>query len=256
MTDRTRRAGTAAGGGGSREPTATVRYGPHPDQLVDLWSPAGASVTPVVFIHGGFWRAAYDRSHATPLAADLAARGHPVAMVEYRRVGHDGGGWPGTFDDVTAAIAAATGDDRPVVVGHSAGGHLALWYAKQAPHKVRGVVGLAPVADLGLAHRLGLGNGAVGELLGAGPDGEPDRYAAADPARHLPLGVPAVIVHGADDDVVPVSVSRSYVSAARASGGRTWLTELPQVEHFGVIDPRSRAWPAVLDAIAAVSRDA
>src|SRR6266508_2585042 len=143
-----------------------VRYGPHPEQVVDLWLPSGRlpsgrAKPPIVFIHGGFWRAAYDRTHATPLAADLAGRGHPVAMIEYRRVGHDGGGWPGTLDDVAAAIAAVPELDRPIVMGHSAGGHLALWYAGHAPHTVRGVVALAPVADLGMAYRLGLGNGAV-----------------------------------------------------------------------------------------------
>jgi acetyl esterase/lipase len=240
----------------------TVRYGPHPEHMVDLWLPRGATAEPpVVFIHGGFWRAAYDRTHAAPLAADLADRGHPVALIEYRRVGHDGGGWPGTFDDVAAAITAAGpglgpgSEDRPVLVGHSAGGHLALWYAKRAPHTVRGVVGLAPVADLEAAYRLGLSRGAVAELLGGGPDSEPDRYAAADPMRQLPLGVPAVIVHGAADDVVPPPISRGYAAAAQALGDDITLVELPEVEHFGLIDPRSRAWPAVLDAIAAVGRD-
>jgi acetyl esterase/lipase len=240
------------------EPARTVRYGSDPEHVVDLWLPArvAAGTPAVIFIHGGFWRAAYDRTHATPFAADLVARGYPVAMVEYRRVGHEGGGWPGTFDDIEAAVVAvrpALGEDRPLIVmGHSAGGHLALWYAKRAPHPVRGVVALAPVADLDTAYRLGLGRGAVAELLRGGPDEQPDRYASADPRRLLPLGVPTVIVHGEYDDVVPVQIGRDYAAAARLAGDDARLVELPGVEHFGVIDPQSAAWPAVLDAIAAL----
>lgn len=252
-------------------PHRTLRYGAHPDQVTDFWLPAGATHRPpVVFVHGGFWRAAYDRAHTAALSADLAGRGYPVATIEFRRVGHEGGGWPGTFDDVEAAVSAAVaampaampaamGAAMPaagpvIVAGHSAGGQLALWYAKRAPHLVRGVVALAPVADLGLAYRLGLGANAVAELLGGGPDDEPDRYAAADPIRHLPLGVAVVVVHGSDDDVVPVEIGRGYVTAARSAGGDATLVELPGVEHYGLIDPRSAAWPAVLGALASVSQ--
>ncbi len=241
-------------------PDRTVRYGDHPDQLVDLRVPIPTRTFPedasrpfsgdarpgVIFIHGGFWRAAFDRTHAGPLSADLATRGYPVATVEFRRVGTPGGGWPGTLDDVSAAVAAATAElgGAPVLMGHSAGGHLALWYAARAPERVRAVVALAPVADLVLAHELGLGAGAVAALLGGGPADVPDRYAAADPMRHLPLPVPAVLVHGTEDDRVPVEVSRRYATAAGVH-----LVELPGVEHFGVIDPLSRAWPAVLEAL-------
>jgi len=222
-----------------------VRYGPYPDQLVETRGTAGPAV---VFVHGGFWRAAWDRTHAGPLAADLAARGYRVATVEFRRVGQDGGGWTGTFDDVSAAVdVAVDGFGGPaVLVGHSAGGHLALWYAARAPERVRGVVALAPVADLGLAHGLGLGDGAVAALLGGGPAEVPDRYAAADPVRLGVLPVPAVLVHGTADDRVPVEVSRAYAAMA---GSHVQLWELPGVDHFALIDPLSAAWPTVLRAL-------
>jgi acetyl esterase/lipase len=258
-------------------PDFTVRYGPHPDQIADVrMPPAGREPTGplVVFIHGGFWRAAYDRSHTGPLAADLAARGYPVATIEYRRVGQPGGGWPGTLDDVVAAVERVPdlvsdriGLDvsRPVLAGHSAGGHLALWYASDAasrdaasrdaasrdaasrdaagPATLRGVLALAPVADLALAHRLGLGDGAVAALLGGGPADVPERYATAQPGRPA---VPVVIVHGTEDDVVPVAVSRAYVCKGMK------LIELPGVEHYALIDPHSSAWATVVGALGAI----
>jgi acetyl esterase/lipase len=246
----------------ARRPDFTVRYGTHPDQIADVRvPPAGRAPTGplVIFIHGGFWRAAYDRSHTGPLAADLAARGYPVATIEYRRVGQPGGGWPGTLDDVAAAVervpdlvsdqigAAA---HRPVLAGHSAGGHLALWYASRAhgaeDPALRGVLALAPVADLALAYRLGLGDGAVAALLGGGPADAPDRYASAQPGRPA---VPVIIVHGAEDDVVPVAVSRVYAWEGMK------LIELPGVEHYAVIDPDSSAWSAVVGALGAIGHE-
>jgi acetyl esterase/lipase len=233
-------------------PDFTVSYGTHPDQIADVRLPPGDPTGPlVVFIHGGFWKAAFDRTHTGPLATDLAVRGYPVATIEYRRVGRDGG-WPETFDDAAAAldtvpalVGARTGLDltRPVVAGHSAGGHLALWYAGRPGARARGVVALAPVAELAVAYRLGLGGGAVAALLGGGPADVPDRYAAAQPARPT---VPVVIVHGADDDVVPIEVSRAY------AGADTNVVELPDTEHFALIDPDSTAWPRVLGALGAI----
>jgi acetyl esterase/lipase len=204
----------------------------------------------VVFLHGGFWMAEWDRTHVAPLAADLASRGYPVVTPEYRRVGQPGGGWPGTFDDVEAGVAAALARLElpvPVLAGHSAGGQLALWAAGRLPS--RGVLALAPVADLGRAYHLGLDGGAVDRLLGGGPDEVPGRYATVDPARLLPSPVPVVVVHGTLDDRVPVGMSQDYVTAARARGGQARLVELPAVEHFGIIDPHSPAWPAVLSAL-------
>ncbi|MGW1379348.1 alpha/beta hydrolase family protein [Streptomyces sp. NPDC002446] len=218
-------------------PDRTVAYGPHPDQIVDLYGPAaGASGPLVVLLHGGFWRAAYDRRHLSPLAAAVAGRGLPVALAEYRRVGA-GGGAPQTFEDVAAGIEAAAGETGAagglVVVGHSAGGHLALLAAARPGTPVTRVIAVSPVADLARAHELGLSNGAVAELLGAGP-GLPERLAAADPARRPPAGVPVTILHGTDDGDVPLDVSRRYAAAHPAG---TDLRELPGVGHYAPVTP-------------------
>jgi acetyl esterase/lipase len=235
-------------------PDATVRYGDRPDQVADLRFPGRAAGPPrplVVVVHGGFWREEYDRGHTGPLAADLAARGWPVAQLEYRRTGQAGGGWPGTFADVAAGLTmlpALVGDvladvsGTPLLLGHSAGGHLALWWSGLAgPAAVRGVVALAPVTDLVESHRLDLDAGAVTALLGGTPDEVPHRYAYAEPRRPT---VPTIVVHGTRDQQVPVTLSRRWTA-----GSDTELRELPDVEHFGVIDPQSRAWPAVVDAV-------
>ncbi|MDQ7907097.1 alpha/beta hydrolase [Phytohabitans sp. ZYX-F-186] len=233
-------------------PDATVRYGDHPDQIADVrMPPPRAKARPlVIVVHGGFWRAEWDRSHISPLAAALAAAGYPVAQLEYRRTGQPGGGWPGTFADVVAGVTAipqlmGLGWAPPLLLGHSAGGHLALWYALAGPAPVLGVVALAPVADLAEAHRLDLDQGAVAALLGGGPTEVPDRYAEADPSARTPPGVRSVIIHGARDRHVPVEISRKYTATARAEGGDVSLIELPESEHFALIDPQSSAWPVV-----------
>ncbi len=220
-----------------------MAYGAEPDNVADVYLPGGVPELPlVVFLHGGFWRAAWDRTHARPLAADLAARGYPVAIPEYRRTGAPGGGWPGTFDDVRAAVATLPElvglPGPPLLAGHSAGGHLALWVASRVP--ARGVLALAPVTDLTAAYRLDLDAGAVAALLGGAPEEYPDRYAEADP---VPPPVPVTVLHGTADAQVPVAMSRSY-----ADRGVT-LRELPDADHFGLIDPLDAAWPTVVDAL-------
>lgn len=244
----------------------TLRYGTHPDQVVDITFPQGGTRPPLVLLlHGGFWRIAYDRVHLRAVADALTAEGFAVANVEYRRVG-GGGGWPSTFTDVGDAVDAVQAAlvDRVdlssvAYVGHSAGGHLALWAAVRdrlpagAPGRaghaplVRGVVALAPAADLATVDRLGLSGGAVRELLGGSPAAVPDRFAAADPAV---LGTPpatTVVVHGLLDDIVPVEVSRSYRDRTGVS-----LVELPGTGHFELIDPASAAWPVVRTALRGV----
>jgi acetyl esterase/lipase len=246
-------------------PARTIAYGDHPDQVGNLHLPPGDGGGPwpvVVLIHGGFWRWGWDRTLMTPLARDLAGRGYAAWNIEYRRVGQDGGGWPGTLVDVAAAADAVTGLDRvdpaqAVTIGHSAGGHLALWLASRhrlgaeapgAAPRLRPVaaVSQAGVADLARGAEDGLGNGACEGLLGGGPRAVPDRYAAASPAALLPLGVSQLLVHGGRDEIVPPGQSRAYAHAARAAGDEVELVELPEDDHFDVIEVDSAGWAAVI----------
>ncbi|MGS2617255.1 alpha/beta hydrolase family protein [Micromonospora sp. LZ34] len=249
-------------------PDHTVAYGAHPDQIADLRRPAGGGPAGrlVVVVHGGFWRAEYDRTHTGPLAAALAGLGHPVAQLEYRRTGRPGGGWPGTLADVVAGVTALPGlaadampgrvaAGAPILVGHSAGGHLALYTAATVPAAVGGVLALAPVSDLAEAYRLDLDGGAVAALLGGGPTDFPDRYATSDPRSLVPLQTRAVVMHGALDEQVPAAMSRSFVAADRAVGGDIRLVELAGCEHFGLIDPESAAWPEVTTAFRSLHED-
>lgn len=263
----------------ARPPDEVLAYGPGPEQVCDVWwtrpAPGERRRPLVLLIHGGFWRAEYDRRHALPMAEALADAGFVVALVEYARVGMPGGGWPGTFDDVADAVdrlpqmindAARYELSRPVLVGHSAGGQLALWagarhrlppdcrWHRAEPIKIDGVVGLAPVACLGDADRTGVGGGAVARLMGGHADDHPDRYALADPFAMLPAGTPTVLVHGDQDPWVPIEQSRMYAAAATAAGDHVRLLELEGVEHYGVIDPLSTAWPAVLQSIDLVAQ--
>ena len=157
-----------------------------------------------------------------------------------------------------AAAPDTVRTDGVVLVGHSAGGQLALWAA--ARHRmnsaVRGVVALAPVSSLSRADREGVGDGAVADLLGGHADEVPDRYAAADPTALVPSGLRTVIVHGPRDEWVPVEHSRSYLTHARAAGDDVTLVEPPGAAHFAVIDPLSSAWSAVLAAVRELSAPA
>lgn len=270
-------------------PAASAAYGAHPDQVVDFYLPRGtpgARPAPLVgLVHGGAWRAAYDRAHVSPLAAHLAAQGFAVASVEYRRGGPaqpreraasgpaPAGRWPDTLDDIAAAVDAlprlaldtlgeqAVDPCRTVLTGHSAGGHLVLWAAarhllptdspwhRSAPPPLRGVVALAPIADFTTAIRKEVCGGAVLDLLG-GPDRAEARLPHADPAVLVPTGIATTIVHGTTDNVVPPQVSAAFVSAATAAGEEPTVAWLAGTGHFPLIDPSSPACATVLDEIA------
>jgi acetyl esterase/lipase len=235
-----------------------VPYGSGAHQFGDLRLPKGNGPHPVVMnIHGGFWRNEYDLTHAGHLCAALTAEGVATWNLEYRRIGNPGGGWPGTLDDVRTGaahlekIAAERSLDlkRVVAMGHSAGGHLVLWLAKPTAIALRGVVALAPVADLRRAWELKLSNTVVADLLGGSPQDLPDRYRSASPIELVPLGVAQRLLHGTNDDIVPLEISRRYVAAAKKSGDDSTLIEVAGAGHFELIDPRSSAWPVVKEAV-------
>jgi dipeptidyl aminopeptidase/acylaminoacyl peptidase len=240
------------------QPDAGVehRYGSLPDQHAVLRVPAGTAPHPVaIVVHGGFWRASYTKANTTALALALTGLGFATWNVEYRRLG-SGGGYPQTFDDLLSACRALEGLDAPLdldrtfAIGHSAGGQLALVAA--AERLVGAAVSLAGVVDLTAAVSENLGDGAVLELLGGPPETAGDRYRHVDPVRRVPLGVPTLLVHGTADDRVPTRQSRSLAAAARTAGDDVRLLELPDGDHFDVIDPRSPHWPAIAEAVVAL----
>ena len=251
-------------------PDLTLRYADHDDGVIDIHLPhtyavpdrqldraRGASERDsrtserwVVLVHGGFWRTRYDRTHTREMARALAEEGLVVATPEYRRVGPGSyGGWPATGADVRHAVerlpslAAAAGlpvpTDSPVAVGHSAGGHLVLWLATTGVPLAK-VVALAPVCDLGQAITRGLGSDAARDFLGSVDVSTADPMTLFDGCDHAAVE----IVHGVDDDTVPVDLSRGFVSRHSDVS----LVEVPG-GHFEPITPGSLAWPAVLNAL-------
>lgn len=249
---------------------ARLRYGMATSQFADLRLPAGAGPHPVVVgIHGGWWRAAHDLDTHSHLTNALRKEGFATWNIEYRRVGEDGGGWPGTFEDVGAAIdflqeiAPSYQLDltRVVTAGFSAGGHLALWAAARhrlakehllrgaAPLMIKGAVSLAGAVDLVRCAELELSQNAVDAFLGGNALSRPDILRVASPMALLPLGVPHTLVHGTADTSVPSAISTGYHQEAVKHGDHCKLMLLPDVEHFELIDPASRAWPAVRSAI-------
>ncbi|MFF5982932.1 alpha/beta hydrolase [Streptomyces olindensis] len=261
------------------DPDATAAYGDHPDQVIDFYAPRGqggpGGPAPVVLVlHGGAWRAPYDRRHVSPFADFLACRGFAVASAEYRRGGGEdpvAGRWPDTFDDVAAALDALPAlvrellpqadPRRTVLTGHSAGGHLALWGAARhvlpadspwragGPAALRGVVALAPIADFAVADKLDVCGGAVRQLLG-GDEHFAERQPYADPALLLPTGIATTLVQGRADLVVPQAVAESYADAAAKAGEMVGVTLLEDVGHFPLIDPAADACAVVAEEIA------
>ncbi|PVZ60189.1 alpha/beta hydrolase [Arthrobacter sp. H-02-3] len=246
-------------------------YGEDPSQWGELFLPdVAAPKGVVVVIHGGYWRSQYGAELGEPLAKDLATHGMAAWNLEYRRAGN-GGGWPNTFADVLAGIDKlgeladehGLGLDRVVALGHSAGGHLAVWAAGRsrlsglgAPDADRqlarraddggavhltGVVSQSGVLNLAAAERLNLSNGAVSNFLGGSSEKYPKRHKYADPMSAVPLSVPIYAVHGTEDDTVPFSQSETYAGAAKAAGAPVQLLKVPG-DHFALIDPKAPAY--------------
>ena len=259
------------------QPSITrLSYSTGPLQFGELHLPSNQGPFPVVIlIHGGFWRNAYDYTLMTDMGKDLAKRGIATWNIEYRRVGDEGGGWPGTFLDVAMATdflraiipAYHLDPQRIVTMGHSAGGHLALWLTARRklppdsplggsssagtddPLILAGAISLAGVNDLEFSWQHHLGNDAVTELLDGGFNKVPERYASASPAAMLPLGIPQVLVHGTADDNVPYQISTGYLAKAQAAGDDVKLITLEGEDHFVVIRTNSAAWEKTVSAL-------
>jgi acetyl esterase/lipase len=230
------------------EPDVIVTWGPGPEDVGEVQ--LGGDDRPLVMLlHGGFWRPEYDRRHLRATSHALAAEGYTTCVPEYRRV-------PGAPDaaceDVRVALRVlpvelrGRHDGRVVVVGHSAGGHLALWAASAAPAAgLVGTVALAPVADLAAADREHVGGDAVEAFLGGPARSRTD----LDPTRRVSAAGKVVLLHGLEDRVVPARLSESYVAAHPSAT----LMAVPDAGHYDLIDPRSAAWTLVLGAIAGVA---
>ncbi|MBV9120271.1 MAG: alpha/beta hydrolase [Chloroflexi bacterium] len=246
-----------------------ISYGPHPLHYGDLRLPDGPGPHPVVvFVHGGRWRAEYDLQHVSPACAALTAAGVATWNIEFRRVGHIGGGWPGTFEDVGKAadyVREIAGEhnldlDRLVIAGHSSGGHLALWLAGRAslppdspvhtPNPLRGraVIALAPIADM--EEVWADSPDGVEDILGGSPKEFPDRLRGASPAELLPFGMRQVLIQG-DHDNRPPSMLENYGARACAAGDEVKVRIIPGAGHFWLVDPGSPCWDEIADAILA-----
>ena len=229
------------------------RYGAHPDQHVEFVPAEGPRQGLAVLVHGGYWRERHTLELMRPLAQSLAAGGWEVANVEYRRGPQ--AGWPVPLDDVRAAVALADAarHDRGrgpvgplVVIGHSVGGQLALL----AGGPLDAVVALAPVTDTARTHAEALGDGAAEEYFGGGPAGNPARYADASPIARLPVGRPALLVHGSDDDRVPVRHTLDFLAAALEAGDAVDAVLPQRLGHLDAIDPGNASWQGVLEWMA------
>lgn len=240
-------------------PRADVRlsYGSDSHQFGDLRVPKSKGPHPALMnIHGGFWRNRYDLAHAGHLCAALTQKGIATWNVEYRRVGDEGGGWPGTFEDLRQAyrFVSHLGDKynvdakRVLVMGHSAGGQLALCLAAHES-SVHAVVSLAGVVDLRRAWSVHLSNNAAGEFLGGSPDQVPEHYREADPMQLEIKSAQQWVIHGSADDVVPPDFSRRYAEAKTKAGETVHWVEIENAGHFDLIDPRTEAWKRIRTAV-------
>lgn len=258
----------------SLPPDRRIPYGEDSSQYGELRLPVGPGPHPVVvLIHGGCFKAAYATArNLAPMGDALKADGIATWNIEYRRLGQHGGGWPGTYVDVGRAIdhlrtlagPYALDLGRVVVVGHSAGGHLAMWAAARArvpagsaisatsPLPVRGVVDLAGPVDL-TAHIAGYEalcrDTVITTLLGGTPATVPNRYADASPIKLLPLRIPQVLIIGEHEDFVPRPLAEAYVREAAQAGDPVRLVVIPRVGHFEIASPRASTWPQVEAAI-------
>ena len=252
-----------------------IAYGEAKQQFAELRLPKGPGPHPVVIvIHGGCWQTPWALDDVRGLSAALTAEGYATGSLEYRRLGDPGGGWPGTLEDVARGadhlrcVAQAHRLDlgRVVALGHSAGGHLALWLAARhklprdselrtdSPLSLQGIVSLAGIPDLRAAAAAKVCGDAVAQLLGGSPTDQESRVRQSSPIELVPLGLRQRVVCGALDNLVPSDLSRRYQEAASKAGDDVGLEMVGGVGHFELVDPTSLAWPAVRRAVADLLR--
>jgi acetyl esterase/lipase len=256
-----------------------IAYGAGAFQFGDLWLPNDQKLAPrpvVVFFHGGWWKSVYDLGYAGYLGAALAREGIACWSVEYRRVGSSGGGWPNTFQDAAAGfdfIRDIAGEhrldlSRMLVMGHSAGGHLAFWIAGRQHIENRSelfsakpkafpkaVIALAGAVDLRLIIELaGTGEFAqikdnVFQLMGGDPTRFPERYRAGNPGELLPFSADQILIQGTADDQIPPDLPSRWADISRKIGSKAAVRILPGADHFDVVDPESVAWTTVVHEV-------
>jgi acetyl esterase/lipase len=250
-------------------PTQHVAYGAAPSQFAELFVPAGAGPFPVaVIIHGGCWTKEFGGiTQMRNLAGALAGQGVAVWNVEYRRYDEEGGGYPGMYHDVAAAmdrlrvLAPQHQLDlsRVVLVGHSAGGHLAQWAGARArlprssplyvadPLPVPVVISLGGLADLRNEQALikRSCDRDMAQLAGVASAARPDIFSDTSPAEMLPAGVRTVLIHGEHDDISPLRVGQDYARRAQAAGDSAEVLMLPGGSHYDEVAASSPAWPLV-----------
>jgi acetyl esterase/lipase len=246
-----------------------LSYGTDSQQFGDLYLPEQDGPYPVVvLVHGGCWLAEVDLTHVSQMCNALADEGLAVWSLEYRRLGN-GGGWPSTFEDVSAGAdylrqisdQHALELSRVVAAGHSAGGHLALWLACRRrlplesvlytanPLPLHGVVSLAGIPNLEQAVAQDICEGTPQQLIGGLPSEVQDRYRQASPSTLLPLGIPQILIIGNYDAVIPVDYIKHYAEAAEQKGDDIRLDILPKAGHFEIVVPTTPEWITVKDAI-------
>lgn len=244
-------------------------YGPDSLQFGELRLPEGEGEFPViVIIHGGCWLNAYDYTLMNDMAEDLVNRGYATWNLEYRRLGDEGGGWPGTFHDVVSGLAYLSKlssqypiqMQRVLVTGHSAGGHLALWLGGYANLEesdelyqgvvpdIAGIVSLAGITDLASYRSPGGCGASVDQLVGGNPAEFPDRLAIASPIERLEGMPPVIMINGDKDNIVPVAHVSPYFDRSKERGNEIDLITFPDAGHFEVITPGSIAWEAICEA--------
>ena len=219
-----------------QEPIKSISYGKSEDQVIDFYLSDDLDKPLIILIHGGFWRSEYDRKHLSPLAKKLSELGWPVALIEYRRII---GNPDASISDVRAAIDILKQQyGKVILIGHSAGGYLALILATRVGPL--GVIALAPITNLQTAQDLDLDEGAVSDFLGVPANMRSD----IDPIRLSPLKFRTLLIHGSLDIRVPVSFSREYV--AEMATPTTRLIEIPSIGHFEIIDPNQAVFREIL----------